>query len=98
VQECLTNIRRHTNSETAKILLSRDSDRVLLCVRDEGSGKQFSLDEYGEGENIGVGIPGMRHRMRQLGGELQVSSDINGATVTAVVPVRWISYDSSSVS
>jgi PAS domain S-box-containing protein len=98
VQESLTNIRRHTNSETAEIDVKRMPDRVLLSVRDRGKGLKLNLPRNGNGvESIGVGIPGMRHRLLQLGGELLVDSDPNGTTVTATVPVRW-DYDSSSLS
>lgn len=89
VQESLTNIRRHTNSETAGITLKRTSDEVLLSICDHGRAPELNLARNGDGvESIGVGIPGMRHRIKQLGGELLVDSDPNGTTVTATVPVR----------
>lgn len=97
VQESLTNIRRHTNSENAEITVKHMSKRVLLSIRDEGSDLKLSLPRNGDGfESIGVGIPGMRHRLKQLGGELLVDSNSKGTTVTATVPVRWNGYDSSS--
>ena len=92
VQECLTNIRRHTNSETAKIRLTTTKERVVLQVRDEGTtlnqshSTAESVDEF---EGLGVGIPGMKHRLKQLGGDLQVQSAAKGTIVTATVPVRW---------
>jgi signal transduction histidine kinase len=89
VQESLTNIRRHTNSETAEITLKRTSDEVLMSIRDEGQGTKLNLPRNGDGvEGIGVGIPGMQHRLKQLGGDLLVDSGSNGTTVTARVPVR----------
>jgi signal transduction histidine kinase len=48
-------------------------------------------------ESVGVGIPGMRHRLQQLGGKLLVHSDIHGTVVIATVPVRWVVYDSTSI-
>lgn len=97
VQESLTNIRRHTNSETAEITVKHMPDRVRLSIRDEGSDLKLSLPRNGDGfESIGVGIPGMRHRLKQLGGELFVDSNSNGTIVTATVPVRWNGYDSSA--
>lgn len=90
VQESLTNIRRHTNSEKAEITLKRTPEEVLLSIRDQGSGLKLNMPRNGDGvESIGVGIPGMRHRLKQLGGELLVDSDPNGTTVTATVPVKW---------
>jgi PAS domain S-box-containing protein len=96
VQECLTNIRRHTNSETAEIVLTRTPETVSLSVCDHGKGHKLEMPRNGEGaEFVGVGIPGMRHRLKQLGGELLVESSLNGTTVTATVPVKWGGYDSN---
>ena len=95
VQECLTNIRRHTDSETAEINLTRTAETVSLSVRDHGKGNKFQMSRNGDSaEFVGVGIPGMRHRLKQLGGELLVDSNVNGTTVTATVPVRRVGYDS----
>ena len=90
VQECLTNIRRHTNSETAEINLSRTAETISLSVRDHGKGHKLDIAKNGDSaEFVGVGIPGMRHRLKQLGGELLVDSSLEGTTVTATVPVKW---------
>jgi PAS domain S-box-containing protein len=97
VQECLTNIRRHTNSERAEITLTRTAETVNLSVRDQGKGHELQMAKNGDSaEFVGVGIPGMRHRLKQLGGELVVDSNINGTTVTATVPVRWVDHDSDT--
>lgn len=97
VQECLTNIRRHTNSETAEIDLTRTTEQVSLSVRDNGKGHKLEIARNGDGaEFVGVGIPGMRHRLKQLGGDLLVDSTLDGTTVTATVPVRWVGNDSNS--
>lgn len=95
VQECLTNIRRHTNSETASIVLTRTEEEVVLQVQDTGNGLRFEASTNGDGiEGVGVGIQGMRHRLKQLGGELALDSARTGTTVTATVPVKWVIYDS----
>ena len=89
VQECLTNIRRHTDSETAEINLTRTAEMVSLSVRDHGKGNKLQIPRNGDSaEFVGVGIPGMRHRLKQLGGELLVDSNLNGTTITATVPVK----------
>lgn len=99
VQECLTNIRRHTKSETAEINLTRTAEEVRLSVHDHGKGHRVEIPRNGDSaEFVGVGIPGMRHRLKQLGGELLVDSNHEGTTVTATVPVRSVNYDSDSVS
>lgn len=96
VQECLTNIRRHSNSETAEINLKRTPDDVVLSVRDHGKGSKIETSPNDDNiESIGVGIPGMRHRLKQLGGELLVETNGNGTTVTATVPVHWVVYTHS---
>jgi PAS domain S-box-containing protein len=89
VQECLTNIRRHTDSETAEISLTRTAETVSLSVRDHGKGNKLQMPRNGDSaEFVGVGIPGMRHRLKQLGGDLLVDSNLNGTTITATVPVK----------
>jgi PAS domain S-box-containing protein len=90
VQECLTNIRRHTNSETAEITLTRTTERVSLSVQDHGKGDKVQIPRNGDSAQfVGVGILGMRHRLKQLGGELVVDPDLDGTIVTATVPVKW---------
>ena len=101
LQECLTNIRRHTSSAKAEIDLTQSADEVVLCVHDHGEGNKLHMPLNGNGngvEGVGVGIPGMVYRLKQLGGDLLVDSDLNGTTVTARVPVRWNRHDSGSVS
>jgi two-component system, NarL family, sensor kinase len=87
VQECLTNIHRHSGSRVAAIRVSRSDGRVHVEVRDAGKGiskqKRAELEATGSG---GVGIRGMRERLRQLGGVLEISSGAKGTTVSAYLP------------
>lgn len=87
VQESLTNIRRHSGSETASIRLEKKPGEVLLKIADHGSGMPTngSPDSIESIADLGVGIPGMRQRLRQLGGRLQIESTDEGTTVIAVV-------------
>jgi PAS domain S-box-containing protein len=89
VQECLTNVHRHSGSKTALIRLTKKHGCVHLEVSDEGKGipleKQDHLNSPGA---MGVGVRGMRERLRQLGGVLQVDSSSNGTTVTATLPIE----------
>ena len=89
VQEGLTNIRRHSGSETASIRLEQRAGAVFLEIRDRGCGMLTGEGrEGGEGNRgLGVGIPGMRQRLHQLGGRLEIESNNEGTTVRAVVPV-----------
>jgi signal transduction histidine kinase len=84
VQESLTNIHRHSGSSSAIIRLSRDGELVRLEVLDRGQGLPQSLAQGGSG----VGIQGMRERVRQLGGSFKIQSGPGGATVIAVLPAQ----------
>jgi signal transduction histidine kinase len=88
VQESLTNIHRHSGSLVAQIRCRRIQERVLVEVQDHGTGipteKIAMLASVG---TPGVGIRGMRERVRQLGGNLEITSDSKGTTVAARLPV-----------
>ncbi len=89
VQECLTNVHRHSGSGTAKIVVQQESSRVLVRVEDSGKGipfeKQLELSSTGR---TGIGFRGMRERLRQLGGDLDIRSDDRGTVVAASVPLE----------
>jgi PAS domain S-box-containing protein len=88
VQESLANIQKHSGSSTAVIRLRADSGEVELEVTDRGRGfDRASLEKNGAGPRLGVGILGMRERMAQLGGHLDVESSSSGTTVRAKVRV-----------
>jgi PAS domain S-box-containing protein len=90
VQEGLANIHLHSGSKRARIRLEGRRDQIVLTVADEGRGIPPPILE-GAGDypaELGVGIAGMRERMRQLGGRLDISSSARGTTLTAILPVR----------
>jgi len=90
VQESLTNVHRYSGSSKAKIAISQDSGEVRLEILDYGkpikAGKARSKLEGSA--PLGVGIPGMRERLHQLGGGLTVDFGTNGTQVMARLPVR----------
>jgi PAS domain S-box-containing protein len=90
VQECLTNIHRHSGSKTAVIRITRDPDKIYAEVQDHGKG--MSPERFAEvqsdGAGVGVGIRGMRERVRQARGELTVDSNALGTTITAIFPAQ----------
>ena len=90
VQEGLTNIHRHSGSPTAHIELIREPDEIILRLKDEGRGIPENIpDETGSSFRlVGVGIAGMRERLRLLGGHLEINSDKSGTTLTATVPLE----------
>ena len=85
VQECLTNIHRHSGSRVAAIRVTREGNEVKVEVRDQGKG----MPSGGGGSpiKVGVGIQGMRERIKQFGGRFEIRSDKKGTTVRALVPV-----------
>ncbi len=86
VQECLTNIHRHSGSKTATIQVNRDPDRILVEVRDQGKGiPRDKLAQIEQGIS-GVGIRGMRERLRQFHGEMSLDSEGTGTTVIVTIP------------
>ena len=90
VQECLSNIQRHSGSEAARIRLRGGAGRIELQVSDQGHGMdQLKVGRGGTpGTRLGVGIVGMRERMAQLGGKLEVESSSSGTTVRATIPLK----------
>jgi PAS domain S-box-containing protein len=89
VQESLGNIQKHSGSSTGKIRLEGNLTRVKLEVSDAGSGipGEILSEEQNGVRGLGVGILGMRERMRQLGGRLDIRSGSGGTTVKAVLPL-----------
>lgn len=89
VQECLTNIHRHSGSDTAAIRIQRKGSRLVVQVQDTGKGipkeKQRELTATGRS---GVGFGGMRERVRQLGGILEIKSEGNGTVVSAILNIE----------
>jgi PAS domain S-box-containing protein len=88
VQECITNIHRHAESKTASIQVARQDQKVCIEIRDEG--KRISperLVEIQSSRGSGVGIGGIRERLRQFNGELKIESNCSGTTVVASIPI-----------
>ena len=81
VQECLTNIHRHSGSSSASVAITRDAHNIKLEICDRGKGMSTPIPR------AGVGIQGMRERVRQLGGELEIESGNGGTRVTAIFAV-----------
>lgn len=92
VQECLTNIHRHSQSPTAKIRTTASDGHVRVEVEDHGKGiapeKQAEMTSTG---TPGVGIRGMRERLRQLGGTLEIESNGKGTLIVAKLPIAGTS-------
>ena len=87
IQECLTNILRHSESRAASIRIARAADEIKVEVRDQGKGMPSGSNGSGGRRRMGVGIQGMRERITQLGGRFDIRSGKNGTTVLASLPV-----------
>ena len=87
LQESLTNIYRHSGSKTAIVEIATDSQQVWLEVSDQGNGAgQLSQEPF----RPGMGITGMRERVNDIGGVLEIASDHTGTRVRAVIPLASI--------
>lgn len=87
VQEAMTNIHRHAHSKTAAIRVSVDDKSVLVEIRDEGRGIPADKLKEIHSRGSGVGVRGMRERVRQLNGEMTIDSGPSGTTLLAVFPL-----------
>jgi two-component system NarL family sensor kinase len=84
IQEALTNAYRHSGATRVSVEIASRAGEITARVRDNGRGMPPSV---GDSEApLGVGIPGMRARMDQLGGDLDITSDPQGTTVTSRAP------------
>ena len=87
VQECLTNIHRHSASKNASIRMARESGQITLDVRDEGNGMtRERLAEIRSGRS-GVGIRGMQERLRQFEGKMNIESGSRGTRIFVTIPI-----------
>ncbi len=88
LQEALSNIHKHAKSASAAIALTVGDGQVTLTIKDAGKGSSAEVLSHFRSEGkAGVGLIGMRERVRELGGRLRIDSSPNGTTVTAVIPI-----------
>lgn len=88
VQEALTNVHRHSGGRHATISMRQTPHNLTLSVSDDGHGMDATTLEKvrREGAALGVGIAGMKERIRQLGGRLDIASGQQGTTVSVMLP------------
>jgi PAS domain S-box-containing protein len=92
VQESLANIQRHSGSDSATIRLCEEPPKVTLEIIDTGRGMKFPSNGPAQPDLVrfGVGIPGMRERMAQLGGRLTIESGPSGTVIRATISTSEI--------
>jgi signal transduction histidine kinase len=83
VQECLTNIHRHSGSPTARIRVEQLAAGIEIEVQDDGRGIPSEIIA----NRLGVGLFGIQERAKQLGGTVQIDSHANGTRVIARLPL-----------
>ena len=83
VQESLANVQRHSGSPSAQVSLAQRDGEVVLVIRDQGKGIELGPESL-----VGVGVGGMRERLRQLGGRLELRGGADGTEIRAIVPAR----------
>ena len=88
VQECLTNIHRHSESDTARITIREEDGSVVVQIQDAGKGISLEKQLELSSGRTGVGFRGMRERLHQFGGDLNIQSDEKGALVIARLPLQ----------
>ncbi|HTC66516.1 MAG TPA: response regulator [Candidatus Acidoferrum sp.] len=88
LQESLTNVHRYSGSPSAEIRIFQSPSKVHLEIVDHGKGVKGGTERstFAGAPTLGVGIPGMRERIRQLGGQLEVEFSNEGARVYATLP------------
>jgi len=87
LQETLTNVHRHSGSPKVDVRIELEDGQVGLIVRDYGRGiATKQLEQRATGVDLGVGLTGMRERVTELGGNLQVLSENPGTLVRVTVP------------
>jgi len=89
LQESLTNVHRYSGASAVDIQVAVGGEEVSLTVRDYGRGipAETIRDFRDHGSGVGIGLSGMRERMKELGGRLELSSNGGGTTVCARVPI-----------
>ena len=94
VQECLTNIHRHSGSEAAVVRLSRTAGTVKLEVDDKGKGIAPEKLRGIRAQRSGVGMTGMRERVRHFNGAMDIQSNSAGTKISVTLPLTTPEPDS----
>ena len=86
IQEALTNVFRHSGAAKAWVTVEKKEMQVSVCVLDDGKGISEPISQFQSG-SIGVGIAGMRQRVKELGGDIRMRNAGPGTAVEIVIPI-----------
>jgi signal transduction histidine kinase len=99
VQASLTNVHLHSGASAANVTIEQNLDAVIIAVGDQGHGiPEGVLDHTSRIRTVGIGITGMRERVKQLGGRLEIKTGRSGTTVRATIPNRHLRTATSAAS
>ncbi|MGH9822853.1 MAG: sensor histidine kinase [Blastocatellia bacterium] len=87
VQEALTNVFRHAGARETWVDLVKEENTVSCIVRDDGKGISGDIADF-RPDSIGIGISGMRQRVKEFGGELRLGNAAPGTTVEVIIPIQ----------
>jgi signal transduction histidine kinase len=98
LQESLTNVHRHASAKSIEVILTCSTGHVVLSVIDDGMGiSQEVLSRFNSGRAAGVGLAGMKERLAELDGTLEVERRGNGTAVRATIPAAECASESKSL-
>jgi signal transduction histidine kinase len=98
VQEALTNVFRHSSARNCWVSVAKENNQVQISVRDDGKGITEEIASF-KPENIGVGIGGIRQRIKEVGGELRFrNASPTGAILEAKIPIAVPSAPAMTIS
>jgi signal transduction histidine kinase len=86
VQEALTNVFRHSGARNARVGLLKSENQIVVTVQDDGKGVAEHIIEFRPG-SIGIGIGGMRQRVKEFGGEVRLRNSNPGTLVEVMIPI-----------
>jgi signal transduction histidine kinase len=92
IQESVTNVYRHSGASKAWVTLLKQEKDVVISVRDDGKGIKQQVADFVPG-SLGVGVAGMRQRVKEFGGELRLTNANPGTLVEVVIPSGVVELD-----
>jgi signal transduction histidine kinase len=90
IQEALNNVFRHSGAKNGWISLHQENGQLTVTIRDDGKGVAESVIEF-RPESIGMGIGGMRQRVKEFGGELRLAKASPGTLLEVMIPTKHLS-------
>ena len=100
LQEALTNVHRHSRSRSVRVRLATPAHAIRLTIQDHGKGMPAeTLHHFRKnGTHVGVGLAGMRERIKELGGTLNIQSDTSGTVLKVEIPLPMPTRTTDSVT